>query len=41
MLYDKYALFTITDWDEFWHAIRLWNKGYSWPEIVKVLLENE
>ena len=39
MLYDKYVLFTITDWDLFWVAIRLWRKGYKWPEIVRRLID--
>jgi hypothetical protein len=35
MIYDKYVLFTITDWDDFWVGIRLWRKGYKWPEILE------
>lgn len=38
MLYDKYVLFTIKDWDDFWYAVRLWRRGYKWPQIVKKIL---
>jgi hypothetical protein len=35
MRHDKYALFTIKDWDDFWEAVRVWKHFHSWDKIVE------